>query len=184
MSGQVAAAIGAVSLLELENAAAAAAARYGVDTRLVFAIIRQESSWNVRARGRAGEIGLMQLHPKGAIAEWEAAGGQCFADYYLPANNLAVGCWYLGVRLPQLLRHFGLAVTARNLVWAYNAGVGNVRAGILPDTTAGYLKNIAAAGVDLGSSVGGSSLAGLARLVVPLGALWAVWQIVQQVRAG
>ncbi|MEE4539262.1 MAG: lytic transglycosylase domain-containing protein [Erythrobacter sp.] len=46
-----------------QNLVAAAAHQHGLDPLLVHAIIRQESSYDARARSRAGAIGLMQIMP-------------------------------------------------------------------------------------------------------------------------
>jgi hypothetical protein len=40
------------------------AAKYNIDPNVVLAIIEIESSFNPKATGSIGEIGLMQLHPK------------------------------------------------------------------------------------------------------------------------
>ncbi|HEX6203893.1 MAG TPA: transglycosylase SLT domain-containing protein, partial [Thermoanaerobaculia bacterium] len=45
---------------------AEAAARQGVDLRLVEAVVRAESAWNPAARSRRGAMGLMQLMPETA----------------------------------------------------------------------------------------------------------------------
>ena len=41
-----------------------AADKYNFDPNLILAIIEVESNFNVKALGKAGEIGLMQLHPR------------------------------------------------------------------------------------------------------------------------
>src|SRR5712691_9395895 len=50
----------------------AAARRYGVEPALVKAIVWRESRFNPKARGRAGEIGLMQIR-EDAAREWADA---------------------------------------------------------------------------------------------------------------
>src|SRR5690606_11162622 len=47
----------------------AAARRYGVDPELVRAVVWQESRFNSQARGRAGELGLMQIRDL-AAEDW------------------------------------------------------------------------------------------------------------------
>lgn len=38
--------------------------KYGIDAALTLAIVKTESNFNIKATGKAGEIGLMQLHPR------------------------------------------------------------------------------------------------------------------------
>ncbi len=38
--------------------------KHGIDPRLIMAVIEVESNFKTTARGTAGEIGLMQLHPR------------------------------------------------------------------------------------------------------------------------
>src|ERR1041385_4568710 len=43
-----------------------AAQRYGVEPALIKAVVWRESKFDARARGRAGEVGLMQLREEAA----------------------------------------------------------------------------------------------------------------------
>lgn len=103
----------------------AAAARYGVEPALVKAIVWRESHFNPKARGRVGEIGLMQLREE-AAREWAAAErldrfnhGQCFD----PGTNTLAGTWYL----KKLLKRYEQTDDALPYALAdYNAGRGNV----------------------------------------------------------
>ncbi len=74
------------------------AAKHGLDSRLVKALIYQESRFNPQAVGTSGEIGLMQILPRGAVADWAKA-MKCRPPsknkLYEPATNLDIGCWYL-----------------------------------------------------------------------------------------
>lgn len=55
---------GASPLPVIKKAVSEAAAFYKIDPKLVLAVIQVESSFNPRARGDVGEVGLMQLHPR------------------------------------------------------------------------------------------------------------------------
>ena len=65
----------------------------GVPVRLANAVVQVESSYNPRARGRAGEIGLMQLMP--ATARGIGYRGK-MSNLYRPDTNLYWGMKYLG----------------------------------------------------------------------------------------
>ncbi len=103
----------------------AAAQRYGVAPALVKAIVWRESRFNPQARGRAREIGLMQLQAE-AAQEWadaEHITGFEHAHCLDPATNTLAGTWYL----KKLLNRY--ARTDDPLPYAlaeYNAGRGNV----------------------------------------------------------
>lgn len=75
----------------------AAAGRYGVDPKLIRAVVWQESRFNPSARGKAGEIGLMQLMDL-AAQDWAAAEKIDPWDHEMcidPGTNTLVGTWYL-----------------------------------------------------------------------------------------
>jgi len=103
----------------------AAARRYGVEPALIKAIVWRESHFDPRARGRAGEIGLMQLQAVPA-QEWaDAAHLQAFEHALCadPGTNTLAGTWYL----KKLLKRY--TQTDNPLPYAladYNAGRGNV----------------------------------------------------------
>jgi soluble lytic murein transglycosylase-like protein len=91
---------------------ASAAVAYGVDERLVHAVIEAESNYQPRARSRTGAKGLMQLMP--ATARQYAV-----RDPYDPQANIEAGVRHL----KDLLGRFEL----RLALAAYNAGEGAVR---------------------------------------------------------
>ena len=103
----------------------AAARRYGLDPALIKALVWRESGFHPKARGRAGEIGLMQLMDP-AAQEWAEA-EHCYplpeGHLFNPATNTLAGAWYLR-RMLQRYRQ-----TDNPVPYAladYNAGRGNV----------------------------------------------------------
>jgi hypothetical protein len=92
----------------------AAAERYGVDTRLVEAIVQAESAGNPTAVSPKGARGLMQLMP-------ERAALLGVRDSFDPQQNVDGGVRHIR----DLLQSFGGDVTLA--LAAYNAGEGAVR---------------------------------------------------------
>ena len=94
-----------------------------VEPALVHAIIRQESSFDTRARSSAGALGLMQLLP-GTAREVARHMGRRFSVRHLtskPQVNIRLGAQYVGRLLDSHQGNFILALAA------YNAGPGRVR---------------------------------------------------------
>ncbi len=103
----------------------AAASRYGVEPALVKAVVWRESRFDPLARGRKGEIGLMQIM-KDTANEWAAAEKvSVFQHEFLfdPGKNTAAGAWYLHKLLARYPHTDQPAVYA---LADYNAGRGNV----------------------------------------------------------
>ncbi|MBU8901456.1 MAG: lytic transglycosylase domain-containing protein [Victivallales bacterium] len=80
------------------------AKKYNVDSRLIKAVISQESKFDDRARGTSGEIGLMQIMPNGAAVDWarhykldKLSKGVLF----VPKVNIEIGTWYLSKALKR-----------------------------------------------------------------------------------
>jgi len=103
----------------LGHAVVAAAARYGLDARLLASVIYVESRFNHQSVSPAGAEGLGQLMPR------TAAG--LGVDPRDPLQNLLGSAWLLRLNLDEF-RNLPLALAA------YNAGSGAVRrwAGIPP----------------------------------------------------
>jgi len=102
-----------------------AAARYRVDPALVKAVVWRESRFNPSVRGRAQELGLMQIREE-AAQEWadaEHINGFEHAHCLDPQTNTFAGAWYLR----KLLKRY--TQTDNPIPYAladYNAGRGNV----------------------------------------------------------
>ena len=103
----------------------AAAQRYGVEPALLKAVVWQESRFNPKAQGRAGEIGLMQLQEE-AAREWvdaERIRGFDHQQCFDPNTNTLAGAWYLR----KLLNRYSQTDDPVPYALAdYNAGRGNV----------------------------------------------------------
>jgi soluble lytic murein transglycosylase len=75
----------------------AAARRYQIDPGLIKAVVWRESAFNAKARGLAGELGLMQVRSV-AAGEWAQAERLTafqHSDCLNPATNIYAGAWYL-----------------------------------------------------------------------------------------
>ncbi|GAB4350069.1 MAG: hypothetical protein Kow0026_06010 [Oricola sp.] len=101
-----------------EDIVARYAGEYGVPVELAHAVIFTESRYRADARGKAGEIGLMQL--KLSTARGEGYKGSA-KGLYNPETNIAYGMKYLG-------KAYKLSGgTTCGTILKYNAGHGAKR---------------------------------------------------------
>lgn len=113
-------------------------------------IVTIESSGDVMAEnGRTGARGLCQITPV-CLADWNMRHkGEQYTreDLFNPEINKKIAAWYLDIRIPQMLRHYGAPVTIENVLIAYNAGIKTVtRGGALPKETIRYIRKYNARG--------------------------------------
>lgn len=101
----------------LQRMVTAASRRYGLDPRLVGALVHVESTYQTQARSPKGALGLMQIMP----ATGERYGVGAARDLLDPATNIDVGTRYL----QDLHRMFDGNVEL--VLAAYNAGEGAVK---------------------------------------------------------
>jgi soluble lytic murein transglycosylase-like protein len=95
---------------------AQAASDYGVDEKLLHAVIQAESSYNPEARSPVGAVGLMQLMPGTALRY-----GVKVDDRNDPAESIKGGARYLRDLLKMFNSDIKLAVAG------YNAGENAVK---------------------------------------------------------
>jgi len=114
-----------------------AAKRHSINPNLIKAVIWQESKFDKKAVGEAGEIGLMQIMP-GVVSDWAK-------EYkvrtptkrllYDPSVNIEIGSWYLARALRQWHNYKFVEALA---LCEYNAGRRGMRNWV-PDSLDGYL---------------------------------------------
>jgi len=96
--------------------------RGSLDSALILAVIRAESSFREDAVSRRGAQGLMQLIPNTAqwMAQVKRMDDFCYTTVFEPEVNIAIGSFYLNWLVQYYHGNVNLALAA------YNAGLGNV----------------------------------------------------------
>jgi soluble lytic murein transglycosylase-like protein len=119
----------------------AGVARAEIDMNIIAQI---ESSGNPNAvsfRGAKYGRGLYQVSEV-ALADYNrnrAHSSQVAPEsLFDPEVGYRVAFWYIS-QIKRYLRHYGHEVTTNNILWAYNAGIGRVNQGIMPEETKLYI---------------------------------------------
>lgn len=96
------------------------------------------AAWNKKEDAR----GMYQLR-KDVLTEWNNShpeDSHSSDDLFKKEVNEKLARWYLGFRIPQMIKHFKKELSQRNVIIAYNAGIKYVKTGAeLPETTKKYL---------------------------------------------
>lgn len=96
---------------------------YGVDEKLVYAVIKTESNFNKKALSKSGAVGLMQIMPQTArfvLSFFDDKLDESDCDLTNPETNIMIGIKYLF----YLKNRF---FTLDETLAAYNAGEGRVK---------------------------------------------------------
>lgn len=102
-----------ISQLETNNHIDKMAKRYGLDSRIIKALIEEESGWVTSAEGDNGNsIGLMQIQERWHKDRMKRLG---VTNLYDSEQNITVGCDILS----ELLNKYG---NYRDALSAYNSG--------------------------------------------------------------
>lgn len=106
-------------------------------------VITIESNWNANAYNKkSGAIGLGQITPI-ALQDYNNLNPNdtyTYKDLLDPQINQKVSYWTLTDRIPKMLAHYKIPITTDNILWAYNAGIGRVVNGEMPQETKDYIK--------------------------------------------
>lgn len=109
------------------------------------AVSRIESSGNAKAFNKTSKArGLFQITPivledfNKAVWNREDITEDELFDRDV---NTMIATWYMKVRIPQLLKHFGEEASVRNVLVSWNAGIKYVVEGRdLPDETSNFIQ--------------------------------------------
>ncbi len=112
--------------VNFEKTVAKEAEKHNLDSAWVYAIIRRESAFNIKARSRSGALGLMQLMPKTGkyIANAQNTRLKSKKELLNANLNIRLGTAYMRYVLDKLHGNTVLAIAA------YNAGPNRIKSWI------------------------------------------------------
>lgn len=106
-------------------------------------IAKIESNSNPLAVGDRGHAyGIFQISRSGILADFNKINGTNLkpSDLLSEEKSAHLAIWAFSERLPNLIRSFGKPVTERNLLIAWNCGVGCLNRKDIPKITKNYIK--------------------------------------------
>ena len=83
------------------------------------------------------EICLKEYNRLAIAHQWNKV---AIDELFTPKTNLIIANWYMNKRIPYMLRYYGVEDTVDNRLWAYNAGIGRVVNGVMPEETEDYIE--------------------------------------------
>lgn len=120
---------------------------------LIDDVIYKESRGNPNAVSPKGAMGIMQIMPDGALADYNQIKKTRYSkkDLFNPDLNKEIGTWYLQERIPQMLNSFGIPVNRQTVLASYNGGIGRVvdyykKGKALPKETQNYMQQLGLGG--------------------------------------
>ncbi len=98
-----------------------------VDLKVIAQIESGGHQW--AHNSKTGATGMYQITPicLQDYAAFHPESHYVIDDMFSPRVAKKIANWYLSVRIPALLRHYGIPVTTRNICYAYNMGCLNVK---------------------------------------------------------
>lgn len=112
-------------ILMVKGCSSFAVASEWLDLSIIATI---ESSGHPDAYNRhSGAVGMYQITPI-CLKDYVQANKTHYniEDMYNPNISYAVANWYLNIRIPSLLRYYGIEDTIDNRLIAYNWGIGHL----------------------------------------------------------
>ena len=119
----------------------AAEIKHNLPNGLLIAVAKRESNMQMLGVHSDGtSTGMFGLRESTSIAEYiERVGSR--PDLGSVEGQAEVAGWYLGNRIPKMIKYYKKPVTVRNQIIAYNAGISYVQGGDTPpDITLDYIE--------------------------------------------